>query len=167
MSLKTKYSIKEGIERLAGKKAPEHYLAEVVAVNKSAYTLTVDCAYLGLVAQPIAYHPATSSANKFTIWPVVGSMVVLARLEGSDQVFVASVINPDVVELNGAAFSAVKGEELQAEIQKLKQVVDSLLFVITGTPVPASGFQAALSAAVVGQTTGNYNNILNPKVKHG
>jgi hypothetical protein len=172
MTLKNKYTIAQGIKRLAGKQLPQLYLAECISLQKSTYRLTVSVPALGFVTQ-INYHPATSNVNRYTLWPRVGSMVVLGRLEGSDQLFVLSVINPEVVELNGAQFSAVKGETLRDEVNKLKATVDALLAVIRGTPIPEPGnsapsaLQIALNTAASGQTTGSFTNILNTEVKHG
>jgi hypothetical protein len=170
MALKNKYSIADGIKRLSGRAQYELFLAECLGVQKLTYKLNISVPYLGLAGQ-IDYHPASSSDKKFTIWPRVGSMVVVGRMEGSDQLFVVSVINPDVVELNGNAFSMVKGESLKVEVEKLKAAVNQIKSAIQGAAVaPGDGgavFKANILAALAVFDTGNFSQILNEEVKHG
>lgn len=175
MTLKNKYSIAEGIKKLAGnKRQTDLLLAEVKSVNKDNGILVIDCPWLGLTDLTINYHPATTQGKNFALWPVVGSPIVVGKLEGTDQLFVVGVITPEVVELRGGDWSMVKGEEIKAEVEKLKSLVDALISVINATPgIPEPGngspsaFQAAIKSAISGKSTGDYSNILNEKVKHG
>jgi hypothetical protein len=172
MTLKNQYTIGEGIKKLAGKKKQaERMMAVVESVNKSAGTLVVSVAYLGLENITINYHPAEIGGKKFTLWPVVGSTVALARLEGSDELHVAHVITPDVVELRGGDYSMVKGEDLKIEVEKLKAAVDQIKTAIQNAPVVTgdggASFKASILASLSVFDTGNFTQILNEKVRHG
>lgn len=76
--------------------------------------------------------------------------------------------------LNGDQYGGiVRADELKKELDKTKEVLDGLLAVINGAPIPElgggapSGLQTALKGAVAGKGTGDYSNIENENVLNG
>lgn len=81
------------------------------------------------------------------------------------------VIAGETLELNGADWVVLKGEETIREIKKLKAAVDAIIAAIQAAPiVPLDGgltFKTALVGAISSLQTGNFNGLINKTVKHG
>jgi len=172
MTIRNKYTIAEGIKRLAGKGAkPTLLLAEVLGVNKSTGVVRLSCEALGIQDMEVDYYAAVIGGSKFTLWPTVGSAVVIGNIEGSDQYYIVSVIAPEVVELRGADYTMLKGNEVKLELEKLKAALEQIKTAIQNAPVaPGDGgasFKAGILAALSVFDTGNFSQIINDKVKHG
>jgi hypothetical protein len=113
--------------------------------------------------------------------PKIGSFVICGKLENENDVFVMipgevtkyiiKCSDGGVIELNGNGFSMVKGETLQSEVNKLRNDLNELiakynahthiLTLSTGTGTAAPTLTNAI------QTSADFSQILNNKVKHG
>jgi hypothetical protein len=66
----------------------------------------------------------------------------------------------------------IKIESLKSELDKVNQILDAILQIINGTPIPEPGngansaLQTALSAVLTGKQTPTYSEIENEKIKH-
>lgn len=171
MTTRNKYSIGQAVRKLSHKVKPQLLLAEVKSVNKQTGKLTVDCAFLGLENVKIDYHPATSSGNQYILYPAVGSMVVVGRLEGSDQLFVLSVIVPDEVWLRGGEWTTVRGDEAEREMKKLNSNINLLQQATRALAVVLDGLVMGTSVAFDTAMSAKQSQVLtdfkNEKVKHG
>lgn len=72
---------------------------------------------------------------------------------------------------NGGSTGMVKADVLKTESEKDKAILDALLQIITGAPIPEPGlgapsaFQAALTAVLTGKTSGDWTTLQNDKIK--
>jgi len=72
---------------------------------------------------------------------------------------------------NGGSTGMVKADVLKTESEKDKAILDGLMQIITGPPIPEPGlgapsaFQAALSAVLAGKTSGDWTTLQNDKIK--
>lgn len=80
-------------------------------------------------------------------------------------------VNKDVWEFNGGTLGGLtKTQELKTQLDKSNTLIESLLAVINGTEIPEPGngspsaLQIALSAAITGQSLGEYSDIENEKI---
>lgn len=117
---------------------------------------------------------------KFYAMPKVDEIVAIAVDESWNGVVLGSIYddenppetNGEIVALNGDEFGGLlKAVAFLSEFQKLKEMVDAMVQAFESwSPVPQDGgasLKAAMSAAVAGKTTGNYENMINDKIKHG
>ena len=62
---------------------------------------------------------------------------------------------------------------MKSELNKNNQILQSILAVINGSPIPEAGngatslLQTTLKGVLVGKQIGDFSNIENNKVKHG
>lgn len=121
--------------------------------------------------------------------PAVGSVVgVGVPSEGVTSAFLLAFSELDGVKLqvgesrlevskDGFVFNGgelgglVKVKELESQLNALKGVVDALILVVNGAPVPEVGngapssFQKAMQSAVLGKSTGDFSQLANEKVR--
>ena len=77
---------------------------------------------------------------------------------------------PETV-FNSGTHGMVKADELKSQSEKDKDILDALLQIINGSPIPepgngsASAFQTALKAALTGKQSGTWNDLENSKIK--
>jgi hypothetical protein len=71
----------------------------------------------------------------------------------------------DTLKLNTGSEAMVLGDELKTQIEKTNNLLQALINIISGAPIPEPGngansaLQAALTAAITGQTLGDFSNI--------
>lgn len=168
-----KYTFRELLNRLVQKGATLR-LAEVSNVDKSAGTIDAKCIATGF-EMPGARLSAVlnSSKSKVLLYPKKGSTVLVGIVDMSPQFIVLQMDEIEEIHLGGDAFSAVKGEELQGEIEKLKSVVDAMIQAFSswvppvGAPDSGAALKSVMTAALQGKSSGNFAQILNQKLKHG
>lgn len=115
----------------------------------------------------------TSTGN--VLYPAVGSHVLVGIIENNENAaFIAIYSDIDEYHINGNNNGGLaKAIEIEAEYNKTKDVLDTILSVLNGTQIPEPGnsapsaLQAALKGAIAGKSTGDFSNIQNSKVKHG
>ena len=72
---------------------------------------------------------------------------------------------------NGGTHGMVKADVLKIQSEKDKAILDDLLNIINGTPIPEPGsgspsaFQAALKAVLTGKSSGDWTTLENDKIK--
>lgn len=143
-----------------------------------------------LLIYNVLLRPIKNGTNQSVIIvPKVGSIVVIAPIDGGDGYYVIGVneaekviadINGTTLEmsnagikLNGDQFGAlIKVQELKTELAKVNAILNAIKTICT-TPIPEPGngspsaFQAVLNAALSSLQTPTYTTIENQKVKHG
>lgn len=84
------------------------------------------------------------------------------------------ILKADAIQLNDGSFGGLtKTLELQTQLNKTNQLLTSLLNIINGPPIPEPGssapsaLQAALKAAIAGESLGDYSAIENQIITHG
>lgn len=134
------------------------------------------------------------SGSGITVFPEVGSKVLIGMVENSDMnavLLMAEEVNSYLITLkngfklhlkddgtmtmNGDNFGGMtKTPDLVTELNKNNAILNSLLAVINApSPIPEPGngapsaLQIALKSAVAGKQVGNFSNIENKKIKHG
>jgi hypothetical protein len=123
--------------------------------------------------------PVTDSSNEgILIVPEVGSYVMVSQIKvnAADFVYYVSscsrITEFKMITTSGTVYSLAKTEMLVTELNKTNTLINALLAIINGAPIPEAGngapsaLQTALKAALVGQSLGNYANIKNEKIKH-
>lgn len=173
MSEFEKYSIRDLINKLVIKQ-PHLRLAEVVNVDRAKKTCDAVCTSTDMELLGTRLMAIESDlTNRLVIYPKIGSVILVGIVDGSNTFVMLQAGETDGMELNGSEYSLVKGEELKAEITKLKETVDALVSVVKGAPITEAGsganssLQLALKSAISGKETGSFSGILNEKVKHG
>lgn len=173
MSEFEKYSFRELINKLVSKH-PHLRLAEVKSVDRAAKTCDAVCLATDMELSGTRLMAILSEAsNRFVIYPKVGSVIMVAIVDGSNIFVMLQAGEIDGMELNGDAFSMVKGEDLREQINRLKGTVDALVNGFNswvppvGAPDSGAALKAAMQTALTGRTTGDFSGILNEKVKHG
>lgn len=107
--------------------------------------------------------------------PKVGAKCLIGIIGNKPtDVFMIWCNEVEEIRLKGEDYTLLKGAETMAELQKTQAVVNALINVIAGTPVPepgngaASALQLALKGATAGLPKAEYKDELqNKKVKHG
>ncbi|MCO5253638.1 MAG: hypothetical protein M9892_04640 [Bacteroidetes bacterium] len=108
--------------------------------------------------------------------PKVGARCLLGIIENKEaEAHLLSAEAFDEIHYGSAEWSSVKGESLVEESNKDKVVLDTIInafsaFVPPPSPdggVAATAFLSALKTALSTQSSGNYTDILNKKIKHG
>lgn len=154
--------------------------ATVVSMDNDKYTAIV---------QPTSGEPELKVRLKAAInsqpagivaIPKEGSTVLVALIfNNPDTAYVCAVDEIDKVEIraeviinDGENGGLIRIEALKEEYRKTKELLDALMTIISGAPIPEPGagspsaLQAALNTATVGKGTGSFEDVENPKVKH-
>lgn len=84
------------------------------------------------------------------------------------------IMEEDKITFNdGSLNGLVKIDKLKEELDKNSQILQALLTILTGSPIPEPGngspsaLQTALSGALAGKQPGQWNDIENDKIVHG
>ncbi|PPS21225.1 hypothetical protein [Brachyspira murdochii] len=111
------------------------------------------------------------------ILPILSSDKAPEIKEGDTCIYnekISIIINEDMIKIGGDDFGGlIKIEELKKELEKNNQILQAILNICLGAPIPEAGngansaFQLALSAALAGKTIANFSNIENTKIVHG
>lgn len=83
------------------------------------------------------------------------------------------LINKDVFSFNGGSLGGLtKTQELKTQLDKTTQLLQQLITVLSGAPIPEPGngapsaLQTSLAAAIAGLSLGDFSNIENEKITH-
>jgi tetrahydromethanopterin S-methyltransferase subunit B len=154
-------------------------VCKVVSVNMDEHICECEPLNGGPNFLEVRLRPTDNDEEK-GLWgkPKIGAWCLITLLENHDcMAYMVACdeyeelhVKAEKIILNGEDCSLVKGEELQEQINKLKGTVDALITSINSwTPATGDGglaLKTILTSALVGQTTGNFNNILNETIKH-
>jgi hypothetical protein len=187
--------IRENLRRLAG----EPLLAitgTVKAVNRAAATCDVDPSNGGGELLDVRLRALIDDADDGLLSvPAIGAEVLMVPLdEHRWAVVLASelaevqvklgdtlvVVKADSVTLDAAQLTLnegklgglVKAKVLAQELNKNNQLLQALLLIVSGAPIPEPGngapsaFQTALASAVVGKVLGDFSQLENEKITH-
>lgn len=173
--------IRQRIKELATEVGPAAtMLAKVVSVNEGAQTCTLKDDDTELEYFDVRLRPVVDGKKSFAFIPKVNTWALAVRIEGEDDWMVVAVgeinkclLSASQVVFNEGTFGGlIKIEELKSELDKVNEILQSLMAVISGTPIPEPGnsapsaLQTSLNAAIAGKTLPTYLDIENTKIKH-
>jgi hypothetical protein len=176
-------TIKEALERLLAEKLPvQVVVGKVISVDKSSMTCDIDLQTAPNMIGVRLRSVIDGKEQGILVVPKIGSNVLVGLIDNRKQsAFVIGFgevenvrVLCDDIELAGNSFGGlVKVEELKSQLNKTNQLLQSILGIFNGAPIPEPGngspsaLQAALKGAVTGKVLGDFNNLENKKVKHG
>lgn len=176
----TAKELREAIKRIAENEQTDNYWAVVKSVNTENETCVVEKIKSGLVIEEISM---SINKNGVVIIPAVGSKVIVQNVDGSKlQGFLLFVELIDSITIRYNESILIGGDnfggltktlELKENLQKNNNLIEALIHVINGAPVPEPGngspsaLQTALKSAIAGKTLGDFSNIENERIKHG
>ena len=170
--------IVKGIKELAGDKMQYLIPAIVKSINDD-FTCIVEFEGVKIDVRMTAI--VDDDDSKSVIIPSVNSSVMIAFIGNSetDAVIVAYSkieeisINANQITINnGDNGGLIKIEELKKQIAKNNQILQGIMSVISGTPIPEPGngspsaLQTLLATAIAGKTVADLTNLENDKIKH-
>ena len=165
----TSREIRESIKKIVGNESITSFPCKVIAVNDNlcdVEPVSGDAEILDVRLQP-------SNVAGIYIKPKTDSIVYVTELN-VDNFFVTLYSEIEEIELGGDTYGGLTiTPELQENLDKNNSLIQALLNIISGSPIPEPGngspsaFQSALAAAIVGKTLGNFDDIENEKIKHG
>jgi len=125
-------------------------------------------------ADELEYYDVSLGFGSVDTKPVVGSDCMIAILEGNESVaFMIYANRVELIEFNGGRNGGMAiTPELVSQLNKTNELLQSVLSVILGAPVPEPGsgnpsaLQAALKTAVYGKELGNYSKVENLSITH-
>lgn len=113
-----------------------------------------------------------SGDNGFLMVPTVDSLVIISYTDKTTA-FVSMFSYIDRVIFQGGTNGGLTiTPELVSNLDKNNQILQDLLTVLTGAPIPEPGngapsaLQAALSVLLTGKTVGDFSGVENVKFKH-
>ncbi len=180
-------------------KIGEQFGDDVVALVRSnrAFTVTIlrvddEYAYVtmtgGTEETPVPLTGINIMNGSFLIKPTVDSLAVVQYADSAEnQPFFVAFSDVDLFsltvgestvtvtdglwEFNGGELGGItKAQELKAQLDKSNTLLNALLTVINGAPIPEPGagapsaLQTALALAIVGKSLGTYEDIENEKI---
>lgn len=171
-------SVEGDIRNVIGKISEEFgkgcpmFLASVVSVSGNGETCSVLAE--GATWEDVRLTAVSDGRTNLHIKPAVGSYVICADLSrgGMSDLAVVMVSRIDLIEVGTAEHTAVKGDVLHSELDKLTHRVDTIIQAIkAATPTSGDG-GAALKAAIVAALEAipakeDFSKIENDKIKHG
>lgn len=165
--------IREGLQRLMPP-ASRTFEAEVLARDDDR--LTVEAVPLaGGDALEVSLKAADDGLTDGVVeFPAVGSVVLIAKVGAQGERYaVVKCSAVDKVTLYGGTHGGlVNWPACREQLEKNTAILQSLLNILTGTPVnePGNGspsaLQAALSTALAGQQPGDFEDLENTKITH-
>jgi hypothetical protein len=164
-------SIKEAIQKIMEEKigGSASMLCTVTAVDGSTCSVTTLDTEIDLYG--VRLQAATS--NGILLKPKAGSIVVITPITDFEFVVVMFSDIDEITLMDGSFGGLTKTQELKTQIDKTNDVVNTILTVLTGSPInePGSGapsaLQAALHTALGIKTVGDFSGIENSLIKHG
>ncbi len=181
----------EKLKSLLSKSAqPLFFMAEVDKVDKNNFTLDAKLEDNELIILGVRLKPSEGEGKTFVQFPVVGSRILLAKLDrteyfllASDEIesvlwqnqgdFLLEINSSGELKFNGGGLGGmVKAQELKTQLDKNNALLAALLAVINGAAVPEAGngapsaLQTALKIAIANQSLGNFSQLENPKISH-
>lgn len=165
-----KMGIKTAIETIIDNKFRNTEIYVKKAVVKSVNNLTASVLPIGEKSEVEAY--LTVYGSNFVITPEIDSLVLIAfETNTTPYVFKVDTIKEILID-NGQNGGLIKINKLVAELEKINEILNGLLSVINGTPLPTATtglpdvLQVALKTALIGKQTPVYTDIENEKIKH-
>lgn len=124
---------------------------------------------------------STAQPTGVAMIPKVGSMVIASFISpskswisGVDEPEKILIDAPEMIINGGGLKGLIIYDQLKAELERNKAILEGILGVLRGASIPEPGngspsaLQAALKAALIGKQTGDFgNHLINEKVKHG
>lgn len=181
--------IRKAIKMIAGTHVPntKTFTATVLQVEDSEYTCTVQAGQDRYIARLKAVLDMEDTEG-FVLIPAQNSEVIITEINvGEFAVTGYSTINKILLKTgestlkmdkNGVVFNEgsfgglIKIQELKSELDKINQIVQAIMTVLSGAPVaePGNGnpsaLQQVLSSAIAGKLLPTYSTIENEKIKH-
>ena len=173
----------EAIQKIAGTQLSDKvYVVACTVDTVDIPSRTCDCTVIS--GQGVTEIPnvllMTEVDDGFFLVPTVGSTVFVVYstynepfvclFSQVDQI----IFKADAIQFNDGSFGGLtKTLELRDQLNKTNQLLTALLNIINGPPIPEPGssapsaLQAALKAAITGQSLGDYSEIENPIITHG
>jgi hypothetical protein len=176
--------IREAVRKLAGTQLKDEvYYIPCVVNTVDLSTRTCDCT-------PIGGDSGTDIPGVLLMaevedgWlyqPTEGSTVIVSYSKRSapyislfSSIDNAFIVVAGVVQFDDGSYGGMtKTLELQLQLNKTNNLLNAILDILNGTPIPEPGngdpsaLQAALRAAISGQELGDYSQIENQKITHG
>jgi hypothetical protein len=182
--------IRKAIQMIAGTHVPsvKTFTATVIEVTESEYTCTVqsgeDTPYIarlkavleventdGFILIPAKHSEVIVTEINIGEYAVIGYSKIEKILLKTESTQIA--MNKNGIVFNEGNFGGmIKIQELKSELDKINQILQAILSVISGAPVtePGNGnpsaLQQALNSVLAGKLLPTYANIENNKVKH-
>lgn len=175
--------IREAVQGLAGTggvRGADMMLATVLSYDVDSRTCSVQSVDENDITTLENVRLMTSVDDGLLYLPTVGSSVIVvkskknlyfvAMFSALDQVTIAA---PSIQFGDGTFGGMVKGTEFQTQEAKTVQLLEALLGIINGAPIPEPGsgapsaLQAALKTAVSGLSVPDFTNAVNGIITHG
>jgi hypothetical protein len=166
-------TIQEAVKQLAGTSFIPTVLGKVDSVNEEEYTCSVQPVDESLAELlDIKLQPVLKPAKGIRIIPVVGSFVYVT-LDSETTGYVSLYSEIQKIQIDGTSIIVNEGKNgglikyntFSAELDKTNQALQSIISILTGTPItePGNGspsaLQTALSSALAGKMVGDFSNI--------
>jgi len=172
---------REIFRKIGGIKDNYMVLGSVSEINPDKRTCTVTPKNGDADLHDVRLQALRGMSTGIVLMPKKGSDVVVGFLDEAEAVIVLSStldyveIKTDTeIRLNGDSLGGiVNAKELKTQIDKNTAILNGILSILNGPPIPEPGngapsaLQTSLKAAVSGKQTANLSNIENTKVKHG
>lgn len=170
-------NVRNLIKRLIGPMPIWTQWAEVKSVDKGNWTAVVE-----IQAEEQEYEDTVwlspieaGSQTAFVPVPKEGSMVIIMRLDATDWWTIVQCQELESLYMMGDKYGTVKAEDLVAELNKTKAVVDAFMNIMAtwvqptspDSGVAASTLLTAIQTAFSPLQTGSYTNIINDDIRHG
>lgn len=161
--------IKTAIETIIDNKFRNTEIYIKKAVVKSVNDLTASVLPIGEKTEIEAN--LTVYGSNFVVTPEIDSLVLIAfETNTTPYVFKVDTIKEILID-NGQNGGLIKINNLVAELEKINEILNSILNVVNGAPLVQPPnvqdvLQVALKTALIGKTTPVYNDIENEKIKH-
>lgn len=168
-------ALRKAIKNMTKEPFAEFYGVPCVvdSVDVAVDPATCDCSPINEDAPFLDVRLQAGAGNGVIMIPKVGSVVMVQPINDvTGYVSMYSAID-SIQFLDGSFGGLVKIAVLQSEYAKTKSLIDALTVVISGVPIlePGAGapsaLQAALAAALIGESTGTFANIENTDITHG
>jgi hypothetical protein len=182
--------IRKAIQMIAGTHVPSFktFTATVLQVQENEYTCTVqsgeDIPYIARLKAVLELE----NTDGFILIPAKDSEVIVTEINigeyavigysAIDKILLKTkstqiAMNKDGIVFNGGNFGGlIKIQELKNELDKINQILQAIMTVLSGAPVtePGNGnpsaLQQVLNSALADKLLPAYTNIENEKIKH-
>lgn len=167
--MSTNRDVREAIKKIVGKSNEFGIACKVVAVNG----YLCDVSPISGDADILDVRLQTIEGKGIYIVPKMDSIVYVSSLD-SIVYYISLYSEISSIEFGGADFGGfVKVLELKENLDKNNQILQTLLSILTGPPIPEPGngapsaLQTSLAGGLAGKQVGSFENIENEKIKHG
>jgi hypothetical protein len=161
--------IRDAIKKIVGQDEMVSIACKVIEIN--GYVCDVEP--LNGDATILDVRLQVANVKGLYIKPKKGSIIYISSLDENNY-FVTLYSEIEEIVFGGGEFGGfVKVLELKKNLDKNNELIQSLLNVIQGSPIPEPGngspsaLQTALVGAIGAKQLGNFNDIENKKITHG